>query len=250
MRSRLQSVTCWALFVARVATAESSWQVEHALGDTDFVAAGSLTDGTQGLQWTRSSGALGLTEELEQLINQGGYYKVRVSASDSRPIQASLPARCLEKGEKLVAVTSVSGELTALSYDLSQAECNPSHSTGQQSAASLAKIVPVTVMKPARATAIKQQPKPLASAKPGARSAPAAAQKASVVPGQGKKDKVTEGDGGEAAPPPLDNRSWIQKNWIFLIPAALMLVNTFGGAQQRARAAPGPAAQPRPRQSR
>ena len=47
MRSRLQSVTCWALFVARVATAESSWQVEHALGDTDFVAAGSLTDGTQ-----------------------------------------------------------------------------------------------------------------------------------------------------------------------------------------------------------
>ena len=48
------------------------------------------------------------------------YYKVRVSASDSRPIQASLPARCLEKGEKLVAVTSVSGELTALSYDLSQ----------------------------------------------------------------------------------------------------------------------------------
>ena len=31
-----------------------------------------------------------------------------------------------------------------------------------------------------------------------------------MVPGQGKKDKVTEGDGGEAAPPPLDNRSWIQ----------------------------------------
>ena len=48
------------------------------------------------------------------------YYKVRVSGADSQPIQASLPARCLEKGEKLVAVTSVAGDLTALSYDLSQ----------------------------------------------------------------------------------------------------------------------------------
>ena len=48
------------------------------------------------------------------------YYKVRVSGADSRPIQASLPAKCLEKGEKLVAVTSLSGDLTALSYDLSQ----------------------------------------------------------------------------------------------------------------------------------
>ena len=48
--------------------------------------------------------------------------------------------------------------------DAIQAECNPSHSTGQQSAASLAKMVPVTVMKPARATTIKQQPKPLNSA--------------------------------------------------------------------------------------
>ena len=30
------------------------------------------------------------------------------------------------------------------------------------------------------------------------------------MPGQGKKDKVAEGDGGEAEPPPPDNRSWIQ----------------------------------------
>ena len=47
MRSLLQFVTCWALIVARVASAERSWKVNHAFGDTDFVAAGSLTDGTQ-----------------------------------------------------------------------------------------------------------------------------------------------------------------------------------------------------------
>ena len=47
MRLSLPWVTCWGLFVARVVSAEGSWQVEHALGDSDFVAAGSLNDGTQ-----------------------------------------------------------------------------------------------------------------------------------------------------------------------------------------------------------
>ena len=43
-----------------------------------------------------------------------------MNGADSRPIHTSLPARCLDKGEKLLAFMTVSGELTALSYDLSQ----------------------------------------------------------------------------------------------------------------------------------
>ena len=34
------------------------------------------------------------------------------------------------------------------------------------------------------------------------------------MPGQGKKGKVVEGDGGEAEPPPPDNRSWIQVSFL------------------------------------
>ena len=55
-----------------------------------------------------------------------------------------------------------------------------------------------------------------AGAKPGARSAPAAAQKPSAVPGQGKKHNVAEGDGGEAEAPPPDNKSWIQVSLLHL----------------------------------
>ena len=51
----------------------------------------------------------------------------------------------------------------------------------------------------------------LAGSKPGARSAPTAAQKAALAQGQqkGEKGKARDGEDGEAEKPP-DTRTWLQ----------------------------------------
>lgn len=49
------------------------------------------------------------------------------------------------------------------------------------------------------------------------------APKAAVGSAQRRKDGDKEGEeGGEAAPPP-DERTWLQRNWIYLIPMVFMV---------------------------
>jgi hypothetical protein len=55
------------------------------------------------------------------------------------------------------------------------------------------------------------------------RAAPAAAGQPSGNAGE------TAGEGKEAAPPPPDNRTWLQKNWIYLLPVGFMLLNGMAG---------------------
>lgn len=241
----------WVILAASLLSVDASWQVEHAFGDEAFTSSGVLEDGMEGLQLVRNSVSTSFSDQLRQLIQDGGFYRLRASAEGKQAVQTAVPARCLKAGEKLLAVMTSSGELASLSYDLSEVDCDPTRSSEADNLrARLPKTVPVTVVKPATAETIKQQPKPLDGSKPGARKPAAAAKKAEAAQGQPKGEKGPEGADGEAEKPP-DNRSWIQKNWIFIIPAVLMLVNGFGGAQQRARAPAGPAAaQPRPRQSR
>ncbi|CAL5221747.1 g3997 [Coccomyxa viridis] len=246
----LRCALLWVSILAVVTNAEGSWQVEHAFGDDAFSPAGTLSESVQGLQLIRDVNRKGDSPLLQQLISRGGFYKIRVTGAESQPIHAAVPARCLQPGEKLNAVMTASGEIAGISYDLSGAACDPSSSDAGAAGVSLSAKVPVAVVKPVPAFTLRQQPKPLDGSKPGARSATTAAQKAAPAQGQPKSKTGKDEEEAEAEKPP-DTRTWLQKNWIFIIPALLMLVNGFGGAQQRARANTGPAAQqPRPRQSR
>lgn len=58
------------------------------------------------------------------------FYRIRITGAESRPVQAFVPARCLQSGEKLLAVMTASGDLVGLSYDLSEVQscsCMPAH---------------------------------------------------------------------------------------------------------------------------
>ena len=69
------------------------------------------------------------------------------------------------------------------------------------------------------------------------------AQRRQAAQQGGAGGQVAEGEGAAdegPAPPPVDDRSWLQKNWMLLIPSAVIMLNRFGGAgreaERRARA--------------
>lgn len=62
-----------------------------------------------------------------------------------------------------------------------------------------------------------------------------------------------EGQDGKKAPPPKDERSWVQKNWLPMALVAFMIANRLGQAANPPQGAPPPgralpAGAPRPRQ--
>ncbi|BDA43198.1 hypothetical protein COCOBI_04-2100 [Coccomyxa sp. Obi] len=173
--------------------------------------------------------------ELENTIKAGGFYKVRVVGEDGvPPLQVSIPARCLAGAgttESFTAAISHAGDLVGLSYDMSKMQCEPLQSGTAMSGVALSEHVPVTVLKAAAAPSVVKQA-----------SIPEV-KRAAKTPQQGKEG-AKEGVGGEEEAPPPDNRTWLQKNWIYLVPVIFMLLNGLGGsAAQQRQGPPGQAAQ-------
>lgn len=100
---------------------------------------------------------------------------------------------------------------------------------------------------PAAAPPLLPPPPPAAAAKKDAAAAAAQAQaeaaRRRAADGAGGDSGGGEGGGGAAAAPPVDNRTWLQKNWVYALPVAMMamnVMNAFAGPpphppQQRGR---------------
>lgn len=60
-----------------------------------------------------------LADPVRHALYSCRFYKIRFTGAESQSIHAAVPARCLQSGEKLIAVMTASGELAGMSYDLS-----------------------------------------------------------------------------------------------------------------------------------
>ncbi|CAL8468819.1 g8360 [Coccomyxa elongata] len=188
-----------------------------------------------GLELVRPALSSAQKVELENTIKAGGFYKVRVVGEDGvPPVQVSIPARCLAAPgttESFTAAVSRAGDLVGLSYDMSKMRCEPLQSSNAVSGVALSEYAPVIVLKAAAAPPVVK-PASIPEVK-----------RAAKTPQQGKEGGKEGVEGEEEAPPP-DNRTWLQKNWIYMVPVIFILLNGLGGsAAQQRQGAPGQAAQ-------
>ncbi|EIE22228.1 hypothetical protein COCSUDRAFT_55925 [Coccomyxa subellipsoidea C-169] len=141
-----------------------------------------------------------------------------------------------------MAVTSYTGDLVGLSYDMSKMHCDSLQSLTGSLEVTLAQSAPVTITETAAAPSVVRQA-PMPEVK---RPAP----KAATGSAQQRREGDKPGEEGEEAAPPPDERTFLQKNWIYLVPMIFMLLNGLGGGagRQGAPAQAAGAARQRPRQ--
>eukprot|EP00891_Asterochloris_glomerata_P004267 jgi/Astpho2/4267/fgenesh1_pg.00064_%23_62_t len=203
---------------------------------------------------------------FEELVAQDGFYAVRLTPSErtqQRHVQTAVRARCLAQSnaprEALTLHLNGDGTVSALEY---ASNCS-AEMTGTQlpQGWQLKQELPVHVKWPPRADILRPIARPQTG--PGAGKLSGIPFDASLYgsplqgqdpqqPGQRQQQgaaKTSTGADGKKKGPPAepDNRSWIQKNWLFLVPLGLMMLNmmlggeTGGGNRQGARGAAAPA---------
>jgi len=263
---------------AAAASAEVSFTLDHNLGPggawtqagaLDGDLGGALTAArvgrgvVPGLTLTRAGPGLSGAEQaaLEDLLARDDLYKVRATADGettgavvpSTPLIASAPARCVAArgGDAQLkldgALTlSVPGDyaspealqLTGLTFDFTALRCGPPAGERAGSAAppppawAPPPTSPVLLWLPAAAPPVLPAPDPV----PGRRGA-AAPPPPPTAPVEGDEG---EGEDGEKKPPPPDERSWIQKNFVYVLPLTMVIINMMqaaggGGAEEAGR---------------
>eukprot|EP00884_Botryococcus_braunii_P016684 jgi/Botrbrau1/369/Bobra.110_2s0025.1 len=242
--------------------------LEHDLNG-QFVRGGRIFGtlnplGTSTIKLQRDEWGYTEKEYFSNLVTKNGFYRLKLPSSAGivpQPLLFSVPARCLAgvKGSENIRVqVTDDGLLVGVSYDLGSLACNgEANDAVKDWSPPLDSNVAVTVPRPAPEVSVEptpmfagsQQSTGLGSA--GGRSAPLGQQAESSQEG-------SEGSSeGEQAPRP-DERTWFQKNWIFVVPVAMLVMNVAGAMFSppqgpEGRAGPGGngnarPAQPRPRQ--
>lgn len=150
-----------------------------------------------------------------------GLYSVRVTVvgNDSPPLVASAPAACAAAARgalplKLDGAAPGRGapvEVTGVSFDFYSAPCDEGAAAAAGEGWALPATATLALWLPATAPPLLPPPVDPRAAKPPPPPAP-------------KKDAAGESDGGVDAPKP-DERTWLQKNFIFVLPAFLLLSN-------------------------
>lgn len=185
--------------------------------------------------------------QLEMQVKSNGLYKLRVSSGMAgSPALTSIPARCLVSSnctERLHLHLTSTGEVTAINFALLQCPCHSGISTPgtlPQSWA-FADESPVLVWLPERAPALHLAPKPPQDQdKTPSQQAKGRAPASDLA---GARTPLAEGEEGAGeVEPPKDERSWLQKNWLILLPLGFVLVNVLGQMDPGAAGGRTPAA--------
>lgn len=209
-----------------------AFEVQLANGDDSFFSFGNVHGDVQEnsqlfskLTWDRPEYNPAQQEAFAALVKQNGFVRIRVPSDlqgASAPyVQAAARARCLAHtaaGEQVKLHFSASGYVSALEYRVECAE-QPSH-------------LPSGWSQPQQVAVISQFPEtvePLRqTATPGLDSSGLPEGSTIYPESQDPGYKLgLEGEGRKKVPV-KDERHWLVKNWIFLIPAGMLLLNLLG----------------------
>lgn len=262
---RLMARPClWLVLLVAGGASAASIAVEHSLdGGKSFVPAGSITLGAVRHGATavleRPPLSAEQQEQLSQLIASNGLYRLRLpsalagSSSASQPVSTSFPARCL-------AAAAADG---GLALDLLDAR----HVAG------IAVSVPCTREAPAAAAGMLpssqalhlrlplEAPDVLQLVVPGQQGAAAAAAATGTAdlqagaarqqaqgqaqqaagqeqraPAQGQQVQGKAAGKGQVKE---EEKTWLQKNWMLVMPLGFILMNLLGGGNQAQRGGGG-----------
>lgn len=262
------------LFVSWSLLCNAELNVLHSVDGKSFTSAGYLTED---FNWERPQLSSDEVNALAELAKRDGFYHLRVhpKRTSSQYVSSSVRARCLFAGDKLE-------DRLHLTYD---SDNNLQGITYKVPATSACDHVPTTAVIPlsyptqvmaffpSRAVEVRLQDlevqanvaKMVLGADAGASvGTPGAAgfigggkPAGSGAPHQQAAATTTTGDGKTGAAPKVDDRSWLQKNWLFAVAIGMMLLNIMGrltpdspggaagpGAAPGGGGAPGGAARP------
>ena len=243
LRSLLLLLAIAAATPARGATAAVSLPVEHRAspgggwaplgtltGALDAVALAAVPRAkSPSLTLTRSdqSAPSGLADAARV---RGGGYSVRVLLPDGPPLVATAPAACAAAAGGILALkldgtaagptapgnAGVGGlDVTGVSFDFYSTPCRDGD-------APLAASSPLPQWSPPATSIV---PLWLPASAPPLWPAPPDPSRRVPAPPPPKKEGAA---GSEDAPPVEDTRTWLQKNWMMVLPAALLISNLVG----------------------
>lgn len=149
------------------------------------------------------------------VLSSGETYTIRLAGTS---ISASIPVRCwssIDPTQKdLILHTSSKGEAVALNFN------SGSCSSEVVDEARLPTVGTIKVQRPTEVKDVSMDDivKAMKASKVGKKSAPLI-----------KEEEVDEEGNKKPREPPPDERTWLQKNWMVLLPLAIIVVNRLGG---------------------
>eukprot|EP00877_Chromochloris_zofingiensis_P013787 jgi/Chrzof1/8662/Cz03g19070.t1 len=239
----------------------SSAVYEHSLDGTRFTKAGEIVgpeglkaDTTEEYQLRREPITDSQLAALQKLVEQDGLYAVQVSLPDQQPVRASLPAACIANHlfqENISLHLDRTGHIVGLQVSTPTGRCDKDAALQKLSEVprqllSQPPDAAVPVKSPGPAPAVPQGP-------PGVHEQPLlGVQQGQQQPQQQLTQSQQQGGAagdGERPPPPPDNRTWLQKNWLFVMAGGVMVLNlvlktTVGDPAQQAGAGAATGAAP------
>ncbi|KAK9790570.1 hypothetical protein WJX73_000374 [Symbiochloris irregularis] len=236
------AVLIFSLVLSQVSTGFSKQftvGIDHNIGDAHFQSAGLvsgelLLGGGKGgklLTLERQPLSSKARQDLARLVKDNGRYKLRLTPGSGPAALTSIPAQCLVSPlctEVLHLHVSHSGEVSAINYDQ---ELCPCHSEAVRSLElprnfTFAEEVKVPVLLPTVAHPVLLTPKPQQAAGKGKGAGKVAPVRTQGQGGAEGEDK----EGLSKEEPPPDERTWLQKNWLLLLPVGFVVLNVLGTA--------------------
>ncbi|KAL3137666.1 hypothetical protein ABBQ38_004941 [Trebouxia sp. C0009 RCD-2024] len=212
------------------------------LGD-DYFAFGSINGDVQEnpllfskLTWDRPEFSTAQQEAFATVIRNNGYVKIKVPSHTERTssptLQASARARCLAQSavaEQLQLHLNVGGSISAVEY---RVECQSPPSE-----------LPADWSQPQQVSVVCRFPETVApmrlALQPGLEPSGLPEGSTEYPESQDTAQGGGVGSVGKKKIPVKDERSWILKNWIFLVPAGLLVMNLLNPGDTPPAARPG-----------
>lgn len=248
----------WLLLLASWCSSSlADYAFEHSLDGRSFEHAGVVTDS---LEFDRAAPTSSEVNSLYELAKADGFYSTRIDVGSNRHVVSSVRARCLfseESKHELQLTLDVDGNILSFSY---RAPASPACDVAPVPKANF-KFPPTTVRAyaPAPGAEVKTQDadvaaniaKTVLTAEGGGAAVGAAPGFIGGGKSSGSLQTQTPGAQGKAGGPPAkDERTWLQKNWLFAVAIGMMVLNIVGrlgadpagGAAAATGAAAGPPA--------
>eukprot|EP00887_Chlorella_sp_A99_P004325 scaffold15.g4325.t1 len=248
-----------AACLAAGASGERSVALEHSLDGQTFTQAGEVllpaddkaaAVGIATLQ-TRAQLSEAQQQAVRHLVQDGGLYRIRVPVStsggggpDGEYVTASIPARCWAAAgfSTTLALHLLSaGRVAGVAFQLPCSSASAVPALGTDTPVALPQTSPVHVVLPRTVPAV-HMPQPTQQQQQQAAAAKEAAARQTASAQQDGEDG--EGESGERKgkqAPPKDERTWLQKNWMVLIGAGLLMANRINAPQEPQRGGGRPA---------
>ncbi|DBB12595.1 TPA: hypothetical protein ACH3X3_005383 [Trebouxia sp. C0006] len=223
-------------------------EVQLAISDDTFSSFGTIYGHVEEnsllfskLIWERPEYTASQLKAFAEVVEQNGFVKIKVSNNVEQPsgkfVYGSARARCLAQSavdEQVLLYLDNGGYISAVEYRVG---CNeqptklPSDWSQPQQVVALCRF-------PETAEPLRQ------TATPGLE--PSGLPEGTTIYPESQDPGAAQGMGGDLKKkaPVKDERSWIMKNWIFLIPAGMLLMNILGAADTTPAARPGQTAAP------